>query len=246
MFYRWLIGDMGTPGLYEYKAIHIYTTIVVFFVLTIFIILGLNKKISDKAKRNILIGISLFHIVFEILWRFIYFFVKKSSLVDLYPMYPCNLGGVIIPIIALINKNTLKQIFYVFGFVGAILTFAMPGGIFSTDVLVFPVLKSILQHTGLLLIPAFEYVSGTFKTSVKYYPFLIIGCLIHLLNAEVIDRLVLGLTGDYMYYRSGLPFVINGIPQWITFSVFGATVFYIIEFILGPKESIEFYKRIFK
>ena len=46
----------------------------------------------------------------------------------------------------------------------------------------------------------------------------------HFINCEVIDLHVLGLTGDYMFYRSGLPFVIPGVSQYITLTVFGIIV----------------------
>ena len=68
-----------------------------------------------------------------------------------------------------------------------------------------------MQHTGILLIPAFEYASGTFRPSVRTYPWLIVGCLIHSFNCEVIDRWF-GLTEDYMFFRSDMPFVIPGVP----------------------------------
>ena len=110
------------------------------------------------------------------------------------------------------NLRRGKQLLYLFGFIGGVLTFAMPDGIFCQDVLVFPILKSILQHTGLLLIPAIEYVSGSYRPSLKDYGWIVAGCLIHLVNCEGINRL-LGFTEDYMYLRSDLPFVIPGVPQ---------------------------------
>ena len=51
-----------------------------------------------------------------------------------------------------------------------------------------------------------------------------LGTIIHFVNAEIIDIKVLGLDGDYMFYRSGLPFVIPGVSQYITLTVFGIIV----------------------
>ena len=65
------------------------------------------------------------------------------------------------------------------------------------------------------------------------------GCLIHLFNCEFIDRL-LGFQGDYMFFRSGLPFVIPGIPQFITLSVFGLLVLSAICFLCNIKDSVAF------
>jgi hypothetical protein len=127
------------------------------------------------------------------------------------------------------------------GFVGGMLTFAMPDGIFSTSVFVFPILKSVLQHTGLLLIPVLEYISGEYRPTLKDIGWVILGCLVHIVNCEGIDRL-LGFTGDYMFFHSGLPFVIPGVPQFITISVFALMVFILLCFLSDIKGSIAFLK----
>ena len=57
------------------------------------------------------------------------------------------------------------------------------------------------------------------RPSLKDYGWIVAGCLIHLVNCEGINRLF-GFTEDYMYLRSDLPFVIPGVPQWITLSLF--------------------------
>ena len=139
---------------------------------------------------------------------------------------------------AIMNLRRGKQLFHLFGFVGGVLTFAMPDGILCRDVLVFPILKSILQHTGLLLIPAIEYVSGSYRPSLKDYGWIVAGCLIHLVNCEGINRL-LGFTEDYMYLRSDLPFVIPGVPQWITLSLFSLLVFALLCFISDIPGSLK-------
>ncbi len=228
----WLIGNMGNPGEYQYQAMHLISTAVVFLAVAAVALLGRMERVP---KRKLLVAISLFQLGFELLWRIIYFFVKGDSLVSLWPMYPCNLGGILVPIIALADWKTGKKMFYLFGFIGGVLTFAMPDGIFVSDVLSFPILKSILQHTGLLLIPVLEYSSGTYRASLRHYGWCVLGCFIHILNCEGIDRL-LGFTGDYMFFRSGLPFVIPGVPQFITFSVFGALVLALLSYLSNPKD----------
>ena len=154
-------------------------------------------------------------------------------------MYPCNLGGILLPIIALAKLRRLKRMFYLFGFLGGVMTFAIPDGIFSTDVLVFPILKSILQHTGLLLIPALECTSGTYRPSLKDMGWIIFGSLIHVVNCEIIVRLM-GLTGDYMFLRSSLPFVIPGVPQFITLTGVALILFSALCFACDRKSSIQF------
>lgn len=222
-FRSWLVGDMGTPGEYMYTGMHWRTLIVVAAAMTAIFILAYFWRREEKKSRRLLAAVAAFQLGFEVLWRLIYVWVKGDSVLCWWPMYPCNLGGILLPIAALLRLRRLKQMFYLFGFVGGVLTFALPEGIFSTDVFVFPILKSVLQHTGLLLIPGVEYISGTFRPNLKSMGWVILGCLIHVFNCEVIDRL-LGFTGDYMFFRSGMPFVIPGVPQFITLSVFALVV----------------------
>lgn len=240
-FRRWLIGDMGTPGDYMYQPIHLITLAVVIAVFVLICVLGLLLRKDSQKLRKLLVCVCVFQLAFEIGWRLIYWLIKGDSLLCWWPMYPCNLGGILLPIFALANCRRGKQMFYLFGFVGGVLTFAMPDGIFSSDVMVFPIVKSILQHTGLLMIPALELIGGTYRPTLKDLGWVITGCLIHLLNCEVLDRLQ-GFNGDYMFLRSGLPFVIPGVPQFITISVFALFVLALLSFLCNPKDSLHFLK----
>lgn len=242
MFHNWLIGNMGVRGEYMYQSIHIVSTMVVLAVVIITTLLGASKKIGTKAKRSILKGICWFQLAFEIGWRLIYLFVKKDSVLCWWPLYPCNVGGVLIPLFALLDCKTGKKMFYLFGFVGGCLTFALPEGIFVSDVLVFPILKSILQHTGLLMIPLFEYVSKTYRPTLKDMGWVVAGLVIHVINSEGITRL-LGFTGDYMFFRSGMPFVIPGVPQYITLSVFAVAVLALLSILSDPKSVFKSRKK---
>lgn len=239
---NWLIGNMGTPGEYMYQDIHIHTLIVVGIVFAAILIPGYLLRKSKRASRTLLVVVCSFQLAFEIGWRLVYLFVKKAPVVELWPMYPCNLNGILIPIIALLRLKRWKKLFYLFGFVGGILTFALPEGIFCTDVMVFPVLKSVLQHTGLILIPALEYTADTYRPSLRDMGWITLGCTVHLVNCEVIDRL-LGFTGDYMFFRSGLPFVIPGVPQFITLSVFALLVLALLAFLSDIKGSLSLLQR---
>ena len=241
-FYNWLIGNMGTPGEYMYQSIHLWSTAVVMAAVGLTVFLGCRYRTDARKRRRLLLAAAWFHLAFEVLWRLIYFFSKGAALKELWPMYPCNLGGVLLPLFVLLDWKRGKQLFYLFGFVGGVLTFAMPEGIFCTDVLVFPVLKSILQHTGLLMIPALELVSGTYRPTLKDMGWVVGGCVAHLINCEVIDRL-LGFTGDYMFLRSGLPFVIPGIPCWITLSVFALLLLSLLSYLCDIKGSKAFLRR---
>ena len=242
LFRRWLTGDMGTPGDYSYEPIHLWTVVIVAILTLAVAFWGYKNRNRPRRTRTMLTAICAFHLAFEIGWRLIYRFVSHAPLETLWPMYPCNLGGILLPVIALGRLRRLKPLFYLFGFVGGVLTFAIPDGIFSTDVLVFPVLKSILQHTGLLLIPALEYADGTYRPSLKDLGWVVAGSLIHVVNCEVIVRLM-GLTGDYMFFRSGLPFVIPGVPQFITLSAFALLVFTLLCYCSDRKASVRFLEK---
>lgn len=236
---RWLIGDMGTPGEYMYQGIHLWSAAAVIVLFSLTVLLGFRLRGSKKTSKRLLNSIAAFQLFFEVFWRLVYLFVKGDSVLCWWPVYPCNLGGILIPVIALTSLRRGKQLFYLFGFVGGVLTFAYPEGIFCSDVLSFPILKSILQHTGLLLIPALEYVSGSYRPSIKDLGWVVCGCFVHIFNCEVISRL-LGFTGDYMFFRSGLPFVIPGIPQFITLSVFAFLVLAALSFLCDIKSAKQF------
>ena len=223
VIYRWLIGDMGVAGDFQYQAMHGWTVLAVAALLSAAVYLGLGKKIDDRGKRKILVAIAIFHVMFEIAWRLIYLLVKRDEISCWWPAWPCNLGGILIPVIALINWKTGKKMFYLFAFVGAILTFALPEDIFTSSVMVFPIVKSVIQHTGILLIPVYEYCVGTYRPRLRDMGWVVAGLLVHLLNCEGISRL-LGFTGDYMFMRGEMPFVIPGVPQYLTVSVFALIV----------------------
>ena len=228
--YHWLIGNMGTAGEYQYQSIHLYSTLAVALAVASVVILGIHIRGNVATRGKLLKAICIFQLGFEVLWRLIYLLVKGDSILCWWPIYPCNLGGILIPIFALTNCQTGKKMFYLFGFVGGVLTFALPEGIFSSNVLVFPILKSILQHTGLLMIPVLEYIYGTYHPAPKHMGWVIGGLLIHTINCEGISRL-LGFTGDYMFLRSDMPFVIPGVPQFITLSVFALLVLVLLSLL---------------
>lgn len=241
----WLIGDMGTEGEYQYQAIHIYTVLAVAAVCLAVALVGRSNRVSGVQKKRLLWGISIFQLVFEVAWRLIYVLVKGESVLCWWPCYPCNLGGLLLPIIALCKWKVGKMMFYLFGFVGGILTFTLPEGIFCRDVMVFPILKSVLQHTGILLIPILEYAMGTFRPTLRHMGWVIAGLLVHLVNCEAITRW-LGFTGDFMYLRSGLPFVIPGVPQFITISVFALLLLVGLSIASDWRGSLQFLRSVRK
>ena len=236
LFYKWLTGDLGQVGDFTYKAIHIYSLVGVCCVLALALVLAARWRKNEKKGRGLILAIAWFHLGFEVLWRIIYLMVMNASWKELWPLYPCNLGGVLLPVIALGNWKKGKKLFYLFGLVGALLTFGYPDGIFCRDAMSFPILKSVLQHTGLLMLPLVEMVLGTYTTDIRDFGWVTGGCVIHCINSELVSRW-LGMPGDYMFFRSGLPFVIPGVPQYITFSLFGLSVFALLLWLCGKVTS---------
>ena len=242
---RWLVGDLGNPGAFEYQAMHLYTVLVVAAVCVLTVVLGFSRRMKDETKRKCLFVIAWFQLGFEIAWRLIFLILRGDSILSWWPCYPCNVGGILLPIIALTDWEKGKKMFYLFGFVGGVLTFAVPDGIFCRDVYVFPILKSVLQHTGILLIPLLEYAMGTYCPTLKHMSWVTLGLVLHLANCEGITRL-LGFTGDYMFFRSGMPFVIPGVPQFITLSVVGLIALVLLSLASDPAGSVSFLKSIWK
>ena len=232
-FIDWLYGNGGIPGDYDYTMIHFVSVGVIFVLTVILAIIAGSKKISDRAKRIILICISVFQLTFEVVWRIVYL-CRGDDFWSLWPFYVCNLNGILLPIAALTNNKIMKEMFYVFGFVGGILTFIMPKGIFYNAYFNFPILKSLLQHTALVFIPVFEFVSGTFRPSIKNCWLALVGMLIHVANSLGMSAL-LGYPGDYLYFNSGLPFVIPGVPGWLVMSITAVLVVMIVYICLDFK-----------
>lgn len=231
-------GTGGIVGDYDYGTTHLITVIII-SILTITLCL-ISKKFK-KSVKPILISIAVFQLFFEFLWRLLYVLFQNLPANYLWPLYPCNLAGIIIPIACLTNCKILKKLFYLFGFLGGIITFAMPEGIFNNAYLNFGILKSILQHTALILIPTIEYVTNTFKPKIKDFGFVILGLLIHIFNSEIVS-IIIKNPGDYMFFRSGLPFVIPGIPSFITLGVFGLLVIFIVNVLLDIKGTKSLFK----
>ena len=238
---RWLRGDIGEHGDFPYQSMHITTVIVIAICLLLLALLA-KSNISDQKKRKILNTIAIFQLSFEVIWRLIFYFVNNYSLVNLYPMYPCNLNAIIVPILCLTNNTKGKKIFYLFSFVGGIITLFVPNGIFYRTVFVFPILKSILQHTGILIIPVFEYFANYFKPSVKDFPYMMICLLITFINSGIIAPR-LGLKGDFLFLDMGIPFVIEGVSQVYPMLIFTILCLFVLSIIVNIQEFISVIKK---
>ena len=54
-FKDWLIGNMGTPGEYQFTQIYWFSLLGVIIALIVVILLGVSKKIDNQKKNIILI-----------------------------------------------------------------------------------------------------------------------------------------------------------------------------------------------
>lgn len=218
--YFWTGEGGGVTGDFAYGTAHILS-VVVLLVFTVVVTIA-GRHMGSRGKRRTIVLLGVFGLGFEVFWRILHL-VQGNDWLGLYPFYPCNLAGILIPIIAFTNNRILKEIFYVFAFIGGVLTFATPNGIFTNEVLNFWILKSVLQHTMIITIPVFEYFTKTFRPQFKNFWMTIAGMFVHLINSEFISR-AFKMEGDFIFLRSGLPFVIDGVPGWLTLSVFAVIV----------------------
>lgn len=179
-------GSGGVTGDFTYGGVHI-TSIVILAALCIFLSLW-GQKVTEQVRRKTIIALSVAALGFEFFWRII-FLTQGAGAADIYPFYPCNLAGILVPIIALTKNKTLKEMFYVFAFIGGIITFAIPEEIFTNQYLNFPILKSILQHYFIIFIPVFEYFTKSYTPKFKNFYLAICGMLVHLANSELVPKL---------------------------------------------------------
>lgn len=240
MEYNFWTGAGGVPGDYSYGIIHLISVIVLAALTIGFAIAG--RKMDAKQRRKTVIGIAIFGFSFELLWRVIYF-ANDVPLYELYPFYPCNLAGILVPIIAVTNNKVLKEMFYVFAFVGGVVTFTIPQGIYNNLYFNFPIMKSVIQHYSIIVLPVFEFVTGLFRPKFKNIWLVYIGMLVHLGNSEGMPKVFGHYGTDYIFLNSGLPFVIDGVPGWVTLPIFGLLVMTVFYAILDIKGFVRLFRK---
>lgn len=226
LFNGFFYGEGFTMGDYSYGFIHLCFV----FGIIVFVLYVSNNYKTEQSRKKIIRTIAIFQITFEILWRVITISLYGFNLFYLYPFYPCNLNGIIVPIVALYGNKKQKDLFYLFAVIGAIVTFSYPQGIFNFDILTFGILKSMLQHTGIFIIPILEYVFRFYKPKFKNTIYVFIGTFIHVGNSVLIPYLLGMQNTDYMFFNSGLPFTINGVPGFITLSIFAAIILVLVSY----------------
>lgn len=230
MSYFWS-GVGGVPGDYAYGKMHLISVIVLIVVVVLLCYVG--SRLSTENRRKVLVVLATSAFALEVFWRGNWI-GRGIPMAELWPLYPCHFAAAIVPLIALLNNKILKDLFYVFAFLGAIATFVHPQTVFINRVLSFDILTNILQHMFIIIIPAFEFFTRQYKPQFKKVWLAILAMFIHLFNGEVISRL-LGRDGDFAFLRSGMPFVIPGVPQVIILGLTVAIVLIAVYALLDPK-----------
>lgn len=221
----------GVPGEFAYGKMHLISVIILIVVTVLMCIVG--SKMSRQNQRKVVVVVSVFALAFEVFWRGVWV-GRGVPLAETWPLFPCHLGAVLVPLIALLNNKTLKEIFYVFAFLGGIVTFFYPLEVFTNSVLNFDIVKNLFHHMLIIFIPVFEFFTGQFKPKFKRVWLGLLAMFFHLLNSEYFSR-ILGLDGDYIFLRSGIPFVIPGVPQVFIMGTIGGIVIILFYAVLDPK-----------
>lgn len=230
MSYFWsTVG--GVPGEFAYGQRHLISVIILIVVTVLMCIVG--SKLSPENRRRVVVVVAVCALAFEFFWRGIWI-GRGVPVAETWPLFPCHLGAVLVPLIALLNNKTLKDIFYVFAFLGGVVTFVYPVDVFTNSVLNFDILKNIFHHMLIIFIPVFEFFTGQFKPQFKKVWLAILAMFIHLFNSEYVSR-ILGVEGDFIFLRSGIPFVIPGVPQAFILGTIGGLVIIALVAVLDPK-----------
>ena len=95
-------GSGGVPGDFSYGTIHMVSAAALILVTAVMCVIGTQMKKSSQ--RKVIVAAAVFSIVFEIFWRLV-FWKNEVKLIDLWPFYPCNLAGILVPLIALSKKT---------------------------------------------------------------------------------------------------------------------------------------------
>ena len=239
MFINFWKSSGGVSGDYSYGVIHIVSVVVVFFLTIVLSLIG--RKISSKNQRKTIVFLATFFLAFEVFWRIIFAF-NGEGIKGLMAFYPCNFAGIIVPLIAFSKSRILKEMFYVFAVIGGLITFAYPQGIFNNQVLNFYILKSIIQHIGIILIPVFEIATGNFIPKLKRFFLPVIGLFVHLINGEYVPKLFGWYNTDYLFFEMGLPFTIQNVPQVFIMGPFAILVMLGTYMLLDLKGTKKLFK----
>lgn len=117
------------------------------------------------------------------------------------------------------------------GFIGGVVTFLIPDGIYTDKYLTFSIFDSIISHYILIVVPAIFIVKDMWRANFSRVNEVVLGMLLVIMNVEIVQRLLLGGNyTDYLFFHGDIPFAIPGRPdlQFIVISVLFLVVLAII------------------
>lgn len=124
------------------------------------------------------------------------------------------------------------------GFIGGVVTFLIPDGIFTDKFLTFSILDSILSHFILVVVTPIFIVKKYWKPELIRSYQVVLGMFGVIFNVEVIQRLFLGKDyWDYLFFQSDIPFTIKNHPE-LQFLVISGLFLLVLVIIYGINQLV--------
>lgn len=216
LFIKKFFIDGFMEGDYTYGITHVISFILLIASMIVFTILLKNKTAAYIHKRMKILAILVLTVY--MIRRTISFFHDTSFLVAYWPFYLCNINTICLSLYIIFDWKWGKDFVIVTGFIGGVITFLIPDGIFNDPYLTFPILDSILSHYILVVIPFVLVITKAHRLHIKNMYIPIIGLLITVFNAEVLQKILVGTNYDYLFFHDTIPFTIPNIPQFLIIS----------------------------
>lgn len=214
-------------GDYTYGTTHIIclTLMILSCVICPIVFKRMEKNKVIKVLR--ILGIIMLSIY--VTRRMIRVFMGTNIFKALYPFYLCNVSTILVSVVAIRGKYTKWANFpLICGFLGGIITFCIPDGIFSDKYLNFNVLDSVTSHWGIILIPLCAWIKGINRPKLKDIWIVYLGLLIIFINVEVIQKVIFNESFDYLFLDENLPIKIDFMPSYL----FVPTLFCLVVFLM--------------
>lgn len=188
----------------------VYFGLLIAIVAIIVVLTLIFKNKSDAAREGLIIGISIFNLIFYVVYKFL-LYVRTPGLPDEYlfvplkelPLHLCNISLILLPISVKLKFKSLMGYGFFVAPLGAFFALSFPSdgfynvSIFAPHMIGYYGTHAIIIITGMLLLTL-----GIYKPHFKEIPKLILLCVI--LSAVVfgINLLIFHTTGvraNYFY-----------------------------------------------
>lgn len=141
-------------------------------------------------------------------------FTSKNFFRTFWLFYLCNVNTVVMSLMILFKAKKGYEYVMITGFIGGVITFLIPDGIFTDQFLTFPIFDSMFSHFILVVMPPIFIVKKLWRPSFERVNQVIFGMLLVVFNVEVIQRIFFGKDYvDYLFFHGDIPFVIPGHPE---------------------------------